>query len=112
MKDEYPAHVKRIVDGDTIVFTLDLNFGIKKVAEIRLLGVDTAETYGVSHDSKEYKTGKKHERFVREWLNQADSLTVRTDEQGKFGRWLGEVFNEKGESLNDALLDNFDIEYQ
>lgn len=107
----YPATTHRIVDGDTIVFMLDLGFNITKRAEVRLLGVDTAETYGVSHDSVEYETGKRHEAFVREWLRDAESLTVRTDEQGKYGRWLGEVFDERGASLNDALLDEFDITY-
>jgi endonuclease YncB( thermonuclease family) len=112
MKHKYPAELVRVVDGDTLVFSLDLNFGLKKIAEIRLLGVDTAETYGVSHDSMEYQTGMKHKKFVEEWLNEADSLKVRTDEQGKYGRWLGEVFNGEGQSLNDLLVEEFDIEYE
>lgn len=112
MITEYIVEVNRVIDGDTIVFDFDLGFDVKKTATVRLLGVDTAETYGVSHTSREYKLGTKHKRFVESWLDQADSLTVRTDERGKYGRWLGEVFNENGESLNDLLLETFDIEYQ
>lgn len=112
MTFEYPAEVERVIDGDTIVFDLDLGFHLSKIAEVRLLGVDTAETYGVSHDSLEFKTGKEHEAFVREWLSEADKLMVRTDERGMYGRWLGEVFNGSGESLNDTLLSEFDVKYQ
>jgi len=109
---EYKAETHRVIDGDTIVFDLDLGFKIKKRATIRVLGVDTAETYGVSHDSKEYKAGKKQAKFVKNWLEEADSLTVRTDEKGKYGRWLGEIHNDKGKSLNDLLLEKFDIDYE
>ena len=111
MINEYPAELVRVIDGDTLVFSLDLNFGLKKIVEVRLLGVDTAETYGVDHDSVEYETGMKHKRFVEEWLSDADSLRVRVDEKGKYGRWLGEVFNEDKESLNDKLLEKFNINY-
>ena len=112
MSNEYSAETHRVVDGDTLVFMLDLGFHLTKKVEVRLLGVDTAETYGVSHDSEQYERGKEHEEFVREWLNEAESLTVRTHEKGKYGRWLGEVFDEEGICLNDVLLNEFDIRYQ
>jgi len=111
IQDRYDAETIRVIDGDTIVFDLDLGFRTRKVATVRVLGVDTAETYGVSHDSIEYETGVEHKKFVEEWLEEAESLTVRTDEKGKYGRWLGEIFNENGESLNDLLLETFDIPY-
>lgn len=112
MRYTYSAELRRVVDGDTLVFELDCGFNLFRRTTIRLLGIDTAETYGVSHDSAEYQTGMKHKEFVEDWLNQANSLTVRTDEKGKFGRWLGEVFNEDNESLNDRLVDEFDVVYE
>lgn len=111
MREVNKATVNRVIDGDTIVFDVDLGYGITNTIQMRLLGVDTAETYGVSKSSKEYKLGKKHERFVESWLNDADQLYVRTDEQDSFGRWLGEVFNQDNESLNDKLLEEFNVTY-
>ena len=112
MDYQYNVELHRVVDGDTIVFDFDLGFKTKRRATVRLLGVDTAETYGVGHGSVEYQTGMKHKEFVEEWLNEADSLSVRTDEKGKYGRWLGEIFNQDGESLNDRLVEEFDITYE
>ena len=107
----YPAEVHRVIDGDTVVFDLDIGFKTRKRVKVRLLGVDTAETYGVDKSSRQFEKGKEHEQFVHDWLSDANSLTVRTDEKGSFGRWLGEVFNEEQESLNDALLDQFNVRY-
>lgn len=111
MKTADKATVHRVIDGDTIVFDVDLNYNITTRVQVRLVGVDTAETYNVSESSPEYKLGKKHERFVRGWLDEADEIYLRTDEKGKFGRWLGEVFNKNGESLNDKLLEEFNVTY-
>lgn len=111
-ESENPVEVVRVIDGDTIVFDVELSFDIRKRATIRLLGVDTAETYGVSHDSMTYKTGKEHAEYVIEWLENAGSLSVRLDEKGKFGRWLGVVFDGDGNCLNDDLLKQFDVQYE
>jgi micrococcal nuclease len=109
---EYNAEVVRIIDGDTLVLDLDLGFHIRTRITARLLGVDTAETHGVSHDSAEYRAGKVQEQFVREWLSEAERLSVRTNKQGKYGRWLTDIFNSDGECLNDLLIDEFDVSYE
>jgi endonuclease YncB( thermonuclease family) len=112
LKQKYKAEVHRVIDGDTVVFDVHLEFGISKRVEVRLLGVDTAETYNVDESSRQYQLGKKHEQFVRSWLNDTETLYLRVDEKGKFGRWLGEVFDEDQNSLNNTLLAEFDVDYE
>jgi len=104
--------VHRVIDGDTVVFDVHLEFRISKRVEVRLLGVDTAETYNVDESSRQYQLGKKHEQFVQSWLNDSETLYLRVDEKGKFGRWLGEVFDGNQNSLNDKLLAEFDVDYE
>ncbi|UBF19236.1 micrococcal nuclease [Halorubrum phage HRTV-17] len=109
---EYRAEVVRVIDGDTVVLDLDLGFYTRTRVTTRLLGVDTAETYGVSHDTEEYRDGKEQAQFVREWLAKAGSLVARTEKQGKYGRWLAEIENSEGEVLNERLIEEFDVAYE
>lgn len=106
---EYRAELERVVDGDTYDFQVDLGFHVFTRIRIRMLGVDTAETYGVKKESDEYQRGMEHKRFVEEWLDEADEIFIETekDEQGKYGRWLARVYNESGESLNVALQEEY-----
>jgi len=107
---EYRAELKRVVDGDTYDFTVDLGFRVSKDIRIRMLGVDTAETYGVKKESDEYKRGMEHKQWVEQWFDEADELFIETekDEKGKYGRWLARVYDESGESLNAALQEEFE----
>jgi len=108
---EYRAELDRVVDGDTYDFTVDLGFHVSKKIRIRMIGVDTHETYGVKKESDEYQQGMEEKQFVEEWFDSADEIFIETekDEQGKYGRWLARVFNESGESLNAALIEEFDV---
>jgi micrococcal nuclease len=96
----YPARLVEIIDGDTQDFEVDLGFKINRKMRIRLNNVDTAETYGVSHDSEEYKKGKEHTRFVAKWVNGVQDATdaeypfileTFKDSTGKYGRYLAAV---------------------
>ena len=40
---EYRAKIKRVVDGDTVDFIVDLGFSVHITIRTRLLGVDTPE---------------------------------------------------------------------
>lgn len=110
MPYKYFATVDRVVDGDTLDVMVDLGFKLNKKVRVRLSGVDTAETYGVSHDSEEYRAGKRQEEFTREWLENSEYICVRTREKGKYGRWIATVTNETEESLNHALKQRFNVE--
>jgi|APHM01.1.fsa_nt_gi hypothetical protein len=53
----YRAKVPNAVDGDTIDVTINKGFQTFKNARVRLLGIDTAETHFVNHDSEKYRLG-------------------------------------------------------
>jgi len=114
---EYQAQIDEVVDGDTIDVVVDLGFNMRRDIRLRLAGVDTAETYGVSHDSEEYARGSEHTQFVEQWID-ADATSewpfiVRTEKKGKFGRYIATIERKSdGDELTEALLKEFDgIEY-
>lgn len=91
----YNAQVERVVDGDTYDLRVDLGFRTYTRIRVRLKGVDTAETYGVSHDSEEYEEGMEQTAFVNAWFAEAEAesnerwpLRIQTRKAGKFGRWI------------------------
>lgn len=94
----YRARVEDIVDGDTLDVTVDLGFRMTREIRLRLDGVDTAETYGVDHDSSEYAEGVRHTNFVEAWVESVSAqwdgeypVIVRTGETGKYGRYMATV---------------------
>jgi micrococcal nuclease len=106
----YEAELVEVIDGDTYDFDVDLGFYTTKRIRVRMLDVDTNETYGVSHDSEEYELGIEQKRFVENWFEQKEEILVKTqgDEKGKYGRWLAEVYGD-GECLNQTLIDEFGV---
>lgn len=92
---EYRARVKRIVDGDTVDFEVDLGFKISVTIRTRLLGVDTPER---GHEDWHTAT-KKCRDLLRaqaeiEFENEPDEqwwVIIRTHKTGKYGRWLVEI---------------------
>jgi micrococcal nuclease len=104
---EYSATLERVVDGDTYDLDIDLGLRVHTCTRVRLRGVDTPETYGVSHDSQEWREGQAAKRFVDEWLGRRATLRVKTfrDRTGKYGRWLVEIEDpDTGEALSESLL--------
>lgn len=108
---EYSAELERVVDGDTYDLTVDLGFNVYKEIRIRMLGIDTAETYGVKKESDEYQRGIEQKRFVEAWFDDAESISVKTkkNDKGKYGRWLARVYNQDAVCLNDQLKQDFDV---
>jgi len=113
---EYQARCVEVVDGDTIDVDVDLGFNMRRTIRLRLADVDTHETYGVSHNSREYRRGVRETEFVRDWLPSIDAvdppawpIMVATDKRGKFGRYLATVTRTAdGAVLNDDLRETFD----
>lgn len=111
---EYQASLLSVVDGDTIDVTVDLGFRIHREIRLRLEGVDTHETYGVSKDSEEYRKGTEEAAFVEAWFDDAETgafewpVRVRTEKTGKFGRYIAEVERKSdGAVLNSDLVERF-----
>lgn len=113
---EYQAQLGRVIDGDTVDVIADTGFRTRYRPRCRLIGIDTAEIHGVSHDSDEYNRGMEHKRFVEEWFSEAFvehdgswPLEIETEEDsGKYGRWPAFVWRKcDGEMLNMRLVEEF-----
>lgn len=80
---EYPAKLKKIIDGDTIQLIIDVGFYMTTEQRIRLLGIDTPE-----RGQEGYLEAIK---FVQSWIPTDDEwpLVVQTFKTDSFGRWLG-----------------------
>jgi len=103
---EYRARLEEVVDGDTIDLKLELGFDTYKIIRVRLKGVDTAEIFGVEHDSDGYERGMQQKRFVEEFLEADEEWPIKfisKERKGKFGRWLGDMEVDE-ELLTEALI--------
>ncbi len=87
-----------MIDGDTIVFYVDLGFDTYSRQKLRLRGIDTPEI-----PSPE---GKKAKSFVEEKLMRSKIITIKTYRKDKYDRYLADIFvGSKGVFLNQQLLD-------
>lgn len=92
---EYRARVKRIVDGDTVDFVVDLGFSVHTTIRTRLLGVDTPE--------RGHEDWAKAKDMCQDLLYESAGIhnphgfpvetevIIRTSKTGKYGRWLVEI---------------------
>ena len=102
-------------DGDTVDLLYSLEFGLQRRAKARLLGVNTAETYGRPPGHPERLLGEQHAAFTRAWLATAHQdkrdpwpLIVEFHGFDKYGRDLAVIRRRAGgPSLNQALIEAF-----
>lgn len=91
-----------IYDGDTLRVNIDLGFGCwLKNQSVRLYGIDTPEIRG-----DERTEGLIARDWLRHKIKEVDGqLSMRTykDSQGKYGRWLAELFIDDV-NINQELL--------
>jgi len=90
----YRAKVKRVVDGDTVDFDVDLGFNIAIRIRTRLLGVDTPERGHVDWA----KATSVLTNLLNEQQDEEGYLVIETKKTGKYGRWLVDI---KG--VNESL---------
>ena len=95
---QYKAKLKRVIDGDTIVFNVNLGFKIWTEVTLRLANIDTPEIRG-----KERELGLEARDEVVKLLNDAKEIYIFTFKQGKYGRWIGDVLFD-GNNLREVLL--------
>lgn len=89
---EYRAKVKRVVDGDTVDFEVDLGFKISVLIRTRLLGVDTPERGHADWA----KASQMCANLLRDAAEKGDDddavwVKIRTHKTGKYGRWLVDI---------------------
>ena len=103
------------VDGDTVDLLYSLEFGLERRAKARLLGVNTAETYGRPPGHPERLLGEQQAAFTRSWLAAAHQdrrepwpLIVEFNGFDKYGRDLVVIRRrDGGPTLNQALAEAF-----
>lgn len=83
--------VDDVLDGDSLVIHQD-----GKRQEIRLYGVDAPE--------KDQAYGAEARAFTRD-LVRGKSITLQVRDQDQYGRLVGEVILEDGQSLNQAVVE-------
>ena len=86
----YIAEVVSVYDGDTCTCVVDLGFKTSLRIKVRLIGIDTPEIW--TKDSEEKELGYK----TRDWLSErilGKKVILHTKEKGKFGRWLGMIWD-------------------
>ncbi len=101
----YRATVISVYDGDTIRVNLDLGFKTWiKNEKIRLARINAPELRGTERES-----GLRARDFLREQiLGKEVVLQTLKDRQGKYGRYLAEIWLEKEGrwvNINDLLVE-------
>lgn len=96
---EYRARVIRVVDADTFHLDVDMGMDIHTHKTIRLNGVDAYE--------KNSPKGKDAIQLVHDLIKPGDMVTLLTykDKREKFGRYLGEIYTQRGVNVGVELLD-------
>lgn len=105
----YQCNIVKVLDGDTLDLTVNLGFGASQDIRLRLIDIDAPEIYGVKKLTLAWHQGMVAKYSVIQWVTQtAFPYYVSAIHKGIHGRWLGEFWNNIGESsLNDFLKENY-----
>lgn len=94
----YKARIDRIVDGDTVVVTIDLGFGIVLKQKLRLRGIDAPEL--------STEEGKEAKRFVSSRLRDCGFIVIKTHSEDKYDRYLTDLLYIGGEKKEETVLED------
>lgn len=92
----YIADIIKVYDGDTVTAVVDLGFKTSIKIKIRLVGIDTPEIRTKDLDEKEKGL------ITRDWLRErilGKKVLLHTTKRGKFGRWLGTIWDLEEDKL-------------
>ena len=90
----YKAFIERVVDGDTIRFTIDLGFKSFYKEIIRLKGVNAPES--------NTDEGKKSSKFLTNLLKNVPFVVIKTIKIDIYGRYVADVFLPKNNTKPQA----------
>jgi micrococcal nuclease len=98
----YKGKVLKVVDGDTVDVEVDLGFGVKITQRFRLYSINAPEMRG---DQRE--RGQAARQFLIDLIADED-IMVKTykDKQGKYGRYLADLFTIDMDCINDIMIKN------
>lgn len=98
----YAATLRRVIDGDTLVVTLEVAPEIFVELKLRLRGLNCPEL--------STPEGKAAKRFVGALVAQSTAVIIHTTKPDKYDRYLADVFLRREDGtdifLNNALLEN------
>ena len=85
----YKIELDRVVDGDTIDADIDLGFDVSVKKRIRFVGINTPESR--TRDLEEKAKGLAAKDRVKQILEGANTIQLKSHGVGKYGRCLGEL---------------------
>jgi micrococcal nuclease len=101
----FNAHLRKVVDGDTLDAMLDAGLHGYRVARLRILGVNAPEVHGASRPA-----GLAATAYVVAWLATVPAddewpLRIQTAKSDVFGRYLATIWRRyDGACIGTALL--------
>jgi len=99
----YPAHVVRVIDGDSVVVDIELGYGVwLHKQHLRLYGIDAPERNRIATR----KEGEKSRDFLIDMLNDTDPIWIHSIGKDKYGRWLTDIYPTatSGFTYNAAMI--------
>ena len=113
--NSYLADIVRWVDGDTVVLSVDLGFGVSITEKFRLARINAPEVRKYSHVTQEEKDrGIELKQTLGDKLPPGHPVIVSISKRGKYSRYIAEVWyqdeNGNRKNLNDWLLNNALVE--
>ena len=97
---EYKAIVTDVYDGDTMTLDIQLGFHITFTQKVRLMGIDTPEIR--TKNMCEKQLAYKARDYLRELLLNK-MVMVTTEKQGKYGRYVVNLFYDDV-NINNELI--------
>ena len=98
----YKAIVLSVYDADTCTLLIDLGFNCFLKEKVRFMGIDTPEIR--TKNVMEKKLGLEARDFVR-GLILKKNIEFRAYKEGKFGRYLVDIYLPDKTLLNDLLVE-------
>lgn len=92
------ATLDRIIDGDTGVFMVDLDFKVSVAITVRVRGVDAPELHGLSASA-----GAAAKQYSYDLLRGKRVTLLSYHDQMSFARWVCDVYVD-GDSWADRLV--------
>ncbi len=114
----YAGHVRKVVDGDTLVVCADLGFHVMVDVRLRLRGINTQEISRKKEYDRKIKTpGELAKEFVEQQLMHSEIIIFQSFKVDLYGRYVADIYYlpgerdkekifEHGRYLNQDLLDS------
>ena len=97
---KYKANVLEVYDGDSITLSISVGFNIYLKEKCRLIGIDCPEIRTKNLQEKEL--GYKARDYLRDLLLDK-TVEIETTKEGKFGRYLCNLYYEDI-NINNELI--------